>query len=222
MDKDKQLMDLYNKIIQNDSVDMYNTNSNSFNEELNGISVGDYVIFNNKNIEYGGDVKNIHNEKYLIRCNSSNGKQDFYILYNDIVEHYPKNIKFNNKKQNILKEDFLKSPLISNDVKIKNDFVKVFANETKQKEIDIFLSSNKNIKYFIVEKNNELHIVKIKEGFEIKPFVESVINHLLKNKSIKENIQNMKVVGNGTFCIIKNSSSSIKNLIKNVLLDILK
>ena len=117
------------------------------------------------------------------------------------------------------------TPLIKNPIipkTTKNESTALFPNNTPQTEIDKILQ-NQNYKYFIVEKNNETHIVKIKNnGLNMKPFVESVINHLLTKKKIIENISKMKVIGNDNFCILKNSPQKTKFLIKEILKNTLK
>jgi len=164
--------------------------------------------------------------------------------FDQILEHYPKNINFSEEKNNIekenpqypkgwknldsimvnpkksiIKEDMVKPPV---EKTLQNKAVIFFPNEMKQKDIDKALVNFREAKYFIVEKNQELHVVKIKDGFEMKQFVESIIHHLLKNKMIKEDISMMKVVGNEQFCIVKNSSNKTTSLIKGLLSNLLK
>lgn len=266
-------MNVYNSIkesnVKNDSKSM---------NEMNGIKIGDMIVFEINEMEFKGHVNDILNDKYVINGNFSMETKQLSIEFDQILEHYPKNINFpkeeeinerrpeppeiydeggkltrygkllksKNKtekeekkpdlypkgwkdldgimmnktpKKTIVKEDLLKPPV---EKTLKNKNVIFFPDEMKQKEIDKALVNFKEAKYFIVEKNEELHIVKIKDGFEMKPFVESVISHLLKNKMIKEDISSMKVVGNNQFCIIKNSPDKTTSLIKGLLSNLLK
>lgn len=243
-------------------------NTDNVISESNGIRVGDFIVFNNNGIDLNGEVDKIIKENYLVIGNF-NGKikQEMIVSFDQIMEHYPKNVKFTNEEQTEVeknnpdlypkgwkdvdrimmqelpkmdkikqdlfgdqepvKEDFLEpsvTPNFKKDPNIgnKNKTVVFFPNNTKQVEIDKVLPNFNEAKYFIVEKNNEIHVVKIKDGFEMKPFVESIINYLITNKMIKEDISTMKVVGNNGFCIIKNSPDKTNILIKNLLKDLLK
>lgn len=209
-EENKELMEKYNKIKKDDS--------SILEKSYKGISIGDLIVFENNGIDIKGEIKSIKDGKYFLFDHKSP------ITFNQIIEHYPKNNNFTKDKK--IDEDFLQpsdpETLKNVDSKEKDDIVVFFPEGMKQKEIDKILPNLNNTKYFIVEKNNELHIVKIKEGFEMKPFVDSIINHMLKNKLIKENISKMKVVGNNSFCIIKNSSKKFNNTIKLLLKDLLK
>jgi len=193
------------------------TNINSNINELNNIKVGDMIVFSINEMEFKGYINDIINNKYVINGNFPNNIKHVSIDFDQITEHYPKNLQFNTK---ILEEDkiYQDKSTISND----NKNVVFFPDNMKQKEIDKLLPNYNEAKYFIVDKNNETHIVRIKDGFDIKPFVESVIKHLLKSNLIKENIKLMKIIGNNSFCIIKNSPPKTNSLIKNTLKNILK
>jgi len=218
---DDELMGVYNNI--------NGTNSNSkFDNisELNGIKIGDIVSFKRQNKILTGNVTRIFNEKYIIRGNFSGQiKEDMNILFDNIVEHYPKNINIKKDDELDLNENIFKpEPIYKKDPNITNNnkFVVLFPNETKQVIINEELSNNVNAKYFIVEKNQEIHVVKVKDGFQMKPFVESLISHLLKNNIIRENIKNMKIVGNDEFCILKDVPKSTNLLVKDQLKKLLK
>jgi len=225
----QKLMNIYNSIKESN---IRKPEPNDNMDELNGIKIGDMIIFEINEMEFKGHVNDILNDKYVINGNFSMETKQLLIEFDQILEHYPKNIKFSEKnieKENLITNKIPKKPFIKEDMvkppvekTIRNKSVVFFPNETKQKEIDKVLPQYNEAKYFIVEKNKELHIVKINDGFEIKPFVESIINHLLKNKMIKEDISTMKVVGNGTFCIIKNSPNKTTSLIKGLLSNLLK
>lgn len=228
------LMDVYNKIKEDKPLKESNNN-------LNGINKGDIIVFNDHGKEINGEVINIIGEKYKVKNNLSN-TENMMISFDDIIEHYPKNVNFNDKdniidknekkfndnlnnnsiKKNIKEE--IKEEKLYNDIDNENKYVVFFPNDMKQKDIDMDLKKYPEAKYFIVEKNNEIHIVKIKndDKFGMKPFVEQVINYLLENKMIKEKISDMKVVGNDSFCIIKKTPKNVSILLKSVLKDLLK
>jgi len=240
--ENQNLMNIYNSIKESNVIKNSDNNVN----ELNGIKVGDMIVFKINEMELKGHVNNILNDRYVINGNFTMETKQVSIEFDQIVEHYPKNVDFvkeeqteieknnpelypkgwkdmdgimMNKKPSSIKEDMVKPPV---EKTLKNKNVIFFPDEMKQKDIDEALVNFKEAKYFIVEKNNELHVVKIKDGFEMKPFVEGVIGHLLKNKMIKEDISQMKVVGNNEFCIIKNSSDNTTTLIKGLLSNLLK
>lgn len=257
------LMSVYNTIKGENSVQENKIQENNSNSELNGIKKGDIVVFYNNNKELNGEVFKIFNEKYYIRGNFDGiTKTDMIVSFDQILEHYPKNINFENDEKlnlsdndkniffdnvfnkenkpndelkNVFKHyknkvqedlilpsldvDYHKDPNFNN----KNKNVVLFPNNMKQVDINNSIKEfYKDVKYFIVEKNNELHIVKIKEGFEMKPFVESIIDYMLKNKMIKENISKMQVVGNDSFCILKNSPTNLNIKLKELLKNLLK
>lgn len=202
--ENKELINIYNQIKDKIIIN-----------EHNDIKIGDYIIFKNNNADLKGLILKIINEKYIVKTNN----KELIVLFDQIIEHYPKNIEFS--KRGIIKEDFLKDETINNET-IKNNAIILFPNETTKIEIDEKLKKLKNIKYYIVERNKELHIVKIKNGFEIKIFVEELINYLLKNNIIKTNISKMKIVGNDNFCIISNYPPDKISIIKNLLQKLLK
>lgn len=235
-------MNIYNSITESNIV----KNDPKSMNELNGIRIGDMIVFEINEMEFKGHVNDIFNEKYVINGNFSMETKQLSIEFDQILEHYPKNTNFSEEKNNVekenpslypkgwkdmdgmmmnktpepvIKEDMVKPPV---EKTLKNKNVVFFPDEMKQKDIDKALVNFKEAKYFIVEKNQELHVVKIKDGFEMKQFVESVIHHLLKNKMIKEDISTMKVVGNEQFCIIKNSTDKTTSLIKGLLSNLLK
>jgi len=234
----EKLMNVYNSIKESsggfieESITV-EKNENSMNN-LNGIKIGDMIVFKINEMELKGYVNNILNDKYVINGNFTNETKQISIEFDQIVEHYPKNVEFKDEESKIIKKQYteLKNtniPSIKEDMvkppvekTLKNKSIVFFPDEMKQKEIDKALINFREAKYFIVEKNKELHIVKIKDGFEMKPFVEGVIQHLLKNKMIKEDISTMKVVGNDAFCIVKNSPIKTTSLIKGLLSNLLK
>jgi len=212
-DIDNKLLDVYENIISN------NTNKTiikpSTKDSFNGIKIGDLIVFNINNLELKGHVNDIVNNKYLINGNFTNENKQLLIDFDQIIEHYPKNVNFQQTDKLINDSKPIQ--------KIESKNVTIFfpVNTTKE-TIDETLSNSKNFKYFIREKDNELHIVKINKGFEIKPFVESTIHYMLKNKMIKENISSMKIIGNNSFCIMKNIPPKTYSTVKNILMKILK
>jgi hypothetical protein len=201
---DENLLNIYNQITNKEKLTFNNIN------ELNGIKIGDFILFEKNGKDYNGEINNIIETNYVIL---DKNKQNIYISFDQIIEHYPKNIKFN--KTN---EDFLKQQ------NINDDLVVIMPDNTPKNEINNFI--NDNTKYFIIKKtktSNELHISRIKDnGFDIKPFVKNLINHLLKKKLLKENISNMKLVGNNNFCIISNISPKFINLLVKMIKNLLK
>jgi hypothetical protein len=228
-EEQRALMDVYNSIKDKDIVVENKIQNKQENiSELNGIKKGDFIVFNNENIELNGEVKDFIKEKYLIRGNYSGGfKEDILITFEQILEHYPKNINFENDEKSDLsnkkiQEDLI-LPSLDTDINNENKSVVFFPNNMKQVDIDKSLKEfYTDAKYFVVEKNNELHIVKIKDGFEMKPFVENIIDYMLKNKIIKENISKMQVVGNNSFCILKNCPKNLNIKLKGLLKNLLK
>jgi hypothetical protein len=255
--ENKEIIDAYNKVKETnqEAFTIYDDDGNIIDKkveykeekmiakieginELNGIRIGDIVVFENNGQNLTGEIYNIRedNSKYLVRGNFTGKiKQDMYIKFDQITEHYPKNAKFN-KQTEIERSNLETYPrgwkevdgiMMDKDInkkikESKNSVVVTFPPEMKQKEIDKLLPNFEFAKYFIVEKNNELHIVRIKEGVDIKPFVESLLEHLIKKKMIKEDISNMKLVGNKSFSIIKNPPKKLNELMKNLLKDLLK
>jgi len=194
--------------------------------ELNGIKIGDTVVVENDGFEIKGSIVNIYNENYIVNTVIGSSSKTKAYLFDQILEHYPVNVKLQNNLK--IDEDKIITPSIYSDFRKdpnygnKNKSVVFFPDEMKQKDINSILPHYKESKYFIVEKNNELHIVKIKDGFDMKPFVENLINHFIKKKMISENISNMKVKGNSSFVIISNPPIKFKSLIKLALKNILK
>lgn len=211
---DDKLRNIYENITNKDKIPNNNINTNI----VNGIKVGDLIVFNINNMEYKGHVNNIVDNKYLINGNFSNENKSVLVDFDQIIEHYPKNLKFQNKN-NDNNIQLIKSE--NTDIQEKNENIIFFPKTYNKDNIDNIISKT-NYKYFIREKNNELHIVKISNGFEIKPFIESTISYLLKNKLIKENLSSMKVIGNNSFCILKNIPFKSSQILKNILMKILK
>ena len=188
--------------------------------ELRGIKVGDIIVFNINDMEFKASVSSITNEKYVVNGNFSDDVKKVNVEFDQIIEHYPRNNGFNKTNE---EEDKLYGDL--NDVKGNNNrYVVFFKDDMRNSDIEKSMNNQyKEAKYFVVDKNKETHIVRFKEdGFKMKPFVESVIDYLLKKRMISEDISTMKLVGNDGFCIIKNPKPKTVRLIKNILKDTLK
>ena len=223
------IIKVYNKINKSESAFINEsdvTNKEISLNELNGIKTGDIIVFNVNDMEFKGSVSEIVNEKYIIHGNFSDDVKKMIIDFDQIIEHYPKNNKFMKKVEedklmpSIDPPFFKKDPNYNN----KNKYVVFFKENMKNSEIEKAMNDfYKEAKYFIVDKNNETHIVRFKpDGFKIKQFVEGVLNHLITKKMISENISDMKLIGNDSFCIIKNPKHKTVGAIKSILKNILK
>lgn len=199
-------------------------------KEYKGIKVGDRVVFNSMGMELDGIVESISGEDFKIKTKNSSSLASYY----SIVEHYPRNNGFKRNMEDIdinsrtklsdfgIREEYSESDMLpKKEIKLENNVV-VFPPNTKQVKIDSELKNYKDAKYFIVEKNEELHIVKIKDGFQIKPFFDSMMKLLSKRNLIKENTSKMKVVGNDNFVIVKNSPPKLKRILIESLKKTLK
>ncbi len=202
-------------------------------QEYKGIRIGDFITFLYFDKEIKGMVESIDNNIFHIKSNNKLIDTNF----NNIIEHYPRNESFNKKiekpiikkpEKNIIKDnvqptidpDFRKDPNFNNE----NKNIIFFPDNISQKKInEYFQLSKTDAKYFILEKNKELHIVRVNEnGFNIKSFIETLISTLKEKDIIKEDISTMKLVGNDNFVILQNASNEFKSIIKNSLKLILK
>lgn len=148
-----------------------------------------------------------------------------------------------NMKKKVKKEDIQvsKKKIITNDTGIKNQndvqsmtkeqvkfYGKIvkFPKNTLAKEAYSFLNENKISKeklwYFMIEKNNELHIVKYNEdkGFKINEFILELLKSY-KNSNFKQLSENIKIKGNENFVILTNIFENNSTKIKEDLIKLL-
>ena len=110
-------------------------------------------------------------------------------------------------------------------VKFYGKIVK-FPKNTLAKEAYSFLNENKISKeklwYFMIEKNNELHIVKYNEdkGFKINEFVLELLKSY-KNSNFNQLSENIKIKGNENFVILTNIFENNSGKIKEDLIKLL-
>lgn len=132
------------------------------------------------------------------------------------------------KKKNVSREDAMRNKVdVQSTISEKSKFIGKlldFPKNLKSEEAFNFLKENKISKeklwYFIIEKNNELHIVKYNEnkGFKITEFVVELLNTYNNHPDIKRLITEVKVKGNDNFSIICNLNEKNTKFIKNDLI----
>ena len=86
----QKLMNVYNSITESNVV----KNDSKLMNELNGIKIGDMIVFNINEMELKGHVNNILDNKYVINGNFTTETKQISIEFEQIVEHYPKNVDF--------------------------------------------------------------------------------------------------------------------------------
>jgi hypothetical protein len=84
------------------------------------------------------------------------------------------------------------------------------------------LLSKEEYWYLLTEKNSEIHIIRNNEkGFEIQPFVHALVGHFLKNKSLNEGANQIKISGNSNFSVVSNIPPNLKKPMLNSLIALL-
>jgi hypothetical protein len=91
--------------------------------------------------------------------------------------------------------------------------------------------NKKHVWYIMVEKqDNELQMIKYNnhQGFDLNKFIESLKEHYKNNESMKEYVEQLEIVGNDNFSIIKNipnitiNGKKLISIIMNDLIILLK
>lgn len=139
------------------------------------IKAGDIVIASHNNKEIRSEVFSVFENKFQLK--SKNGTK-IYITMDDIIEHYPKNVKFQNFKKESKEDIFIDKPVEETPKKTdipnkpidkKRKFVKSF-NDNKDKnspENQIDLTINENVKIFgKVVKYKNIKFSEIENMFE--------------------------------------------------------
>lgn len=85
------------------------------------------------------------------------------------------------------------------------------------------LLSREKYWYLLTEKQNEIHVIRNNDkGFEIQPFVTTLIGHFLKqNNKLNESYNQIKVKGNNSFSIISNIPPNVQKQLVNNLVGLL-
>lgn len=116
----------------------------------------------------------------------------------------------------------------SSSKKVKQIGKLIYYKNVKFSEIsDMFekkLLSKDEYWYLLTEKSNEIHVIRNNEkGFEIQPFVNSLVGHFLKSQSkmINESYNQLKISGNNHFSVISNVPQNIHKQLLNSLISLL-
>lgn len=103
----------------------------------------------------------------------------------------------------------------------------IYYKEVKYSVInDMFekkLLSKETIWYLLTEKKGEIHVVRNNDkGFEIQPFVSSLVGHFLKqNGKLNESYNQIKVKGNVNFSVISDIPQNVHKQLLNSLIGLL-
>lgn len=154
------------------------------------------------------------------------------------VDKTPETTKPMIKKKKIIKEveeDEMKNhpdeqiDLVENNKEnnIKTIGKLVYYKEVKYSVInDMFekkLLSRDVIWYLLTEKENEIHVVRNNDkGFEIQPFVSTLVGHFLKQDGkLNEAFNQIKVKGNNSFSVISNIPQNVHKQLLNSIIGLL-
>ena len=136
--------------------------------------------------------------------------------------------KIEAKRKDVSREDAIKNKVdVQTTITEKSKFIGKlldFPKNTKSEEAYSFLKENKISKeklwYFLIEKNNELHIVKYNEdkGFKVNAFIVELFKTYTNHNDIKNLIADIKIKGNDNFSIIANLNEKNIQFVKNDLI----
>jgi len=103
----------------------------------------------------------------------------------------------------------------------------IFYKDIKYSEINNMfekkLLSKETYWYLLTEKQNEIHVVRNNDkGFQIQPFVSTLVGHFLKQDGkLNENFNQIKVKGNNSFSVISNIPQNVHKQLLNSLIGLL-
>ena len=136
--------------------------------------------------------------------------------------------KIEAKRKDVSREDAMKNKVdVQTTITEHSKFIGKlldFPKNTKTEDAYSFLKeyniSKEKLWYFLIEKNNELHIVKYNEnkGFKVNAFIVELFKTYSNNNDIKKLINDIKIKGNDNFSIITNLNENNIKFIKNDLL----
>ena len=141
--------------------------------------------------------------------------------------------KIQQKKKNIIKEeeDEEDKNTPDNQVDLTIEKVKtigklIYFTGVKFSDINTMfekrLLNKENYWYLLTEKSNEIHVIRNNsKAFEIQPFMNALVGHFLKDRTLNESASQIKVAGNNEFSVVSNIPQDIHKQLLNSLIALL-
>jgi hypothetical protein len=241
LEENDKLLEIYNEIKKNEKVEK--------KTEYQGIKVGDIVTFVLEKNEIKSTIIDIIDDKYIVegyvqvdfdQIIEHFPKNVKFSSTEEEVKETKKTVKTTKKSKNtkkfsdkvnekqkdtkVNKYTVKETKKIDNKPNVKFDKpMVVFTDKTPMDRITDIISNNENIKYFVRLLNNEIHIVDTDRGgkLDLKSLTEETVKYLISNNKLS-NDKKLKIVGNNSFCIVKECDQSSKDAILNMMVSLLK
>lgn len=183
-------------------------------------------LFENRNAKKFTDIEKSNKinecETTPPQENKTKSNNKYSIKRKKIIEEFEKDEQRNNPDNQV---DLAVENQSFNNIKTIGKVV--YYKEMKYSIInDMFekkLLSKETYWYLLTEKQGEIHVVRNNDkGFDIQPFVSSLVGHFLKqNGKLNESYNQIKIKGNNNFSVITNIPQIVHKQLLNSLIGLL-